>query len=493
MRRASSVPPSPQTFLDQVRAALATFVPLRASEPVVVGVSGGADSLALAWALDQLGYPLVVAHFDHGLRPESAAQAQAVAAWAREQGWPVIVRRGDVAQARRGGESLEAVAREQRYRFLFDVAQAQRAQAVAVAHTQDDQAETVLLNLLRGAGLEGLQGMAWVQQPTRWHPQLPLVRPLLAIPRAWTQHVARVLGLPVQEDPSNADLRYRRNWVRHRLLPLLAEVNPQIRATLARTAQALAADASVLADAVEHAWRAVRVGEGYVRIPADAWARWTEPWRARILRRAWAHLLGPAAPPPSWDQVQAALRALEQPMVWPRPWARGLFLLHRPDGRFILLGPQPPVTEVWPQVGAEAEQPVPLDGVVALPGGWRLQVRAPLPADLARAALADPSAREPWSAWLDVDAAPGPWVLRGARPGERFWPVNTPGPRNLYDLLAASGVHATARRGWPVLVDARGNLIWLAGRGPAHPVRVREQTQRVAHIRLIPPSEGADA
>ncbi len=479
--------PTPQALKSRVQRTLADAAPaLRPDVPLVVGVSGGADSLVLAWVLGQLGYPLIIAHLDHGLRAESAAQARAVAAWARAQGWPVVVQRVDVAARRRGGQSLEDAARQARYAFLFRVAATQQAQAVAVAHTQDDQAETVLLNLLRGAGLEGLRGMPVVQVPTRWHPRLPLVRPLLDVPRVWTRAVADALGLPVQEDPSNRDPRYRRNWIRHRVLPLLAEANPNIRATLARTARALAADAALLEEAVAARWaETVRaVQPDWVRFAPDAWDALSPAWQARLLRRAWQHLLGPAALPPSWDQVQRARQALTQPTVRPRPWARGLYLLRRADGVFVLRGAEVPVTERWP---AAAPRPRALEppARVALPGGWRLVIGPPVPAARARQALA--CGLGPWEAWLDLDASPRPWTLRRARPGDRFWPVGAAGPRLVADILAAARVHATARRVWPVLEDATGAIIWLPGRGAAHPQRVRSASRWAVQLRLHPP------
>ncbi|NPA06749.1 MAG: tRNA lysidine(34) synthetase TilS [Chloroflexi bacterium] len=479
--------PTPQALKARVQHTLADVAPaLRTDVPLVVGVSGGADSLVLAWVLDQLGYSLIIAHLDHGLRPESADQARAVAEWARAQGWPVVVQRVDVAAQRRGGQSLEDAARQARYTFLFHVAEAHQAQAVAVAHTQDDQAETVLLNLLRGAGLEGLRGMAVVQVPTRWHSHLPLVRPLLDVPRGWTRAVADALGLPVQEDPSNRDLRYRRNWIRHRVLPLLAEANPNIRETLARTARALAADAALLDEAVAARWaETVRLARpNWVRFDPDAWDALSPPWQARLLRRAWQHLLGSAVLPPSWDQVQRARLALNQPTVRPRPWARGLYLLRREDGVFVLRGREVPVTEQWP-----AAEPVPKTltppARVALPGGWTLVIGSPVPAARARQALAH--GLGPWEAWLDLDASPRPWTLRRAQPGDRFWPVDAAGPRLVADILAAARVHATARRLWPVLEDATGTLIWLPGRGAAHPQRVRDASRWAVLLRLHPP------
>jgi len=220
----------------------AVGVPLR-GRAVVVGLSGGADSVALVDALASLrrrrGFRVVAAHLDHGLRPESADDAAFCAALCETLDVPLHVGTADVrARAAREKGGLEQAARRERYTFLRAVRDEEGAAVIAVAHTRDDQAETLLLRLLRGAGATGLAGM---------RPRVgDLVRPFLAVSRAEVLDHLRERGLAWREDPSNADLAHRRNRVRHELLPYLEErFNPEIRAALARTA-------SLLADEVAH-------------------------------------------------------------------------------------------------------------------------------------------------------------------------------------------------------------------------------------------------
>ena len=155
---------------------------------LVVGVSGGADSVCLLDSLHRLGLPLVAAHFDHGLRDESKEDACRVEALVKDMGLPFQQARKDVrALAAREGLSIEEAARKARYRFLFDTARSHQAQAVAVAHTADDQVETVLMHLLRGAGLGGLKGISSRLVIPEWDENLPLVRPLLGVWRSETE------------------------------------------------------------------------------------------------------------------------------------------------------------------------------------------------------------------------------------------------------------------------------------------------------------------
>jgi tRNA(Ile)-lysidine synthase len=224
-----------------LRALREAHLPAR-GESLVLGLSGGADSVALLDALAllraPLGFRLVAAHLDHGLRPGSADDAAFCAELCARLGVPLRRGTADVrARAAHEGAGLEAAARRERYLYLRRVRREEQAAAIAVAHTRDDQAETLLLRLLRGAGATGLAAMR-VRRGR-------LLRPLLAVPRAEVIAHLRARGLEWREDPSNADPTHLRNRVRHELLPYLeSRFNPRARAVIARAAGLLAADAA---------------------------------------------------------------------------------------------------------------------------------------------------------------------------------------------------------------------------------------------------------
>jgi len=228
-----------------VDRALRQGEPPEGRETIVVGLSGGADSVALTEALASLrrrrGIRLVAAHLDHGLRPGSADDAAFCHAFCERLGVPF---RGGSAEvrARAGREKggLEQAARRERYAFLRRVMLDEGAATIAVAHTQDDQAETLLLRLLRGAGTSGLAAMR-PRSGDLW-------RPLLAVSRARVIEHLRARGIAWREDPSNADPAHLRNRVRHELIPYLEQrFNPRIREALARTALLLADEARHIA------------------------------------------------------------------------------------------------------------------------------------------------------------------------------------------------------------------------------------------------------
>jgi len=250
--------------------------------PVVVGVSGGADSLCLLHSMVRLERLLRVKticfHFDHGLRDSSAADAAYVRRQARTLGAPFVLR-----SARAGpqpGESVEAWARSARYEAMRAVADDCGAGAMAVAHTADDQAETVLIALLRGGGLDAVKGMEPVTRP--------LVRPLLGVSRDETEAFCRALRLRPRRDPMNEDRALLRAAVRHDVLPLLERaVGRDVRATVARTASLLADDAAYLdLLAREAAGATVRAEQRGVRLDAVALHELPRPIARRVVRRA---------------------------------------------------------------------------------------------------------------------------------------------------------------------------------------------------------------
>lgn len=236
------------SIVDAIRSALEEHHLLQAGEPVVVGVSGGADSVALLHALHQLKFPCTVAHLNHQLRgAESDADEQFVRDLAHALNLPIVVGSADVrALAETSGHSIEMAARQARHTFFAQFGE----MPIALAHHADDQVETFLLRLARGAGSEGLSGMA----PRQQIGPLCLIRPMLQISRSDIMAWLNQQGLTWREDASNTDENYRRNRVRHRVLPLLEEtLNSEMRNTILRTMEILRAENDWMNDLVsEH-------------------------------------------------------------------------------------------------------------------------------------------------------------------------------------------------------------------------------------------------
>ncbi|HEX7124856.1 MAG TPA: tRNA lysidine(34) synthetase TilS [Thermodesulfobacteriota bacterium] len=303
-------------LLARVERALREGPLLAAGERCLVAVSGGADSVALldllALLAPRLGVDLVVGHVDHGLRGAEGRKAAAlVERLAAERGLPYREARLP-APAPGAPMPGEAALRRARYAALARLARETGCGVVAVAHSRDDQAETVLLRLLRGTGLRGLGGMA----PSRslpdpdGGPPLRLVRPLLDVPRADLAARVAERGLPIHPDPTNADRRWLRNALRLDLLPpLRRRVNARLDEALAATAAIARDEEAVLAGLAEGAYDRVLLdaGPAAVRLSASGLAALPVALQRRVLRLAGSRA-APEAPAPSFAQVEAARR-----------------------------------------------------------------------------------------------------------------------------------------------------------------------------------------
>jgi len=281
----------------RVRRAITAHQLLRPRARIVVAVSGGADSVALLHLLAQLraawDLTLHIAHLDHRLRAASADDAEFVRALGTRWNISTTVEAKDVAAAcAREGWSLEEGARRVRYAFLLDVARRCEADTIATAHTADDQAETVLMRLLRGTGLMGLRAIPMKRRlEACW-----IVRPLLEIWRREILEYLQAAGVTHRDDATNADPRFVRNRIRHELLPLLErDYNPNIKRALAQIAEQSHWDYAYLQDAAGRQWkRTVKVRPREVDLSIAAFRHQPPALQRQLLRRAIEQVTGDA-------------------------------------------------------------------------------------------------------------------------------------------------------------------------------------------------------
>ena len=412
--------------------------PLPGPGPLLVAVSGGGDSVALLHILHRLaperGWRLVVGHVDHGLRPDSPEDARFVQELARGLG---LACRVQAVQARRPGLSPEEAARQARRRALVEMARAEGAGIIALAHTADDQAETVLARVLSGTGPTGLAGMRPFSPPF-W-------RPLLGARREDLRDFLRRQGLSWREDPSNRDLGPQRNRIRHRLLPLARElVNPRAEEALCRLA----------------------------RLCADEEEYW-QNWCARALqehsRREGSslcleldHLLA-LEPAPRRRLLRAALHGLSgrgQGILRHHLEDLGRLAAGKPGRRLVLPGG----LVAWREADVLRldREDSDLDFTCRLDGpGWAYL--APLGLWLAVEPSGRPQSLRARGPVVHLPARRVRWplVIRPPRPGERFHPLGAPGSKRLSRFLIDQKVPPWWRRRTVVVADQEGP--WWAG------------------------------
>ena len=481
------MPPAMPVY-QAVAAFLADHPMLPSGARVVVGVSGGSDSLCLLDTLVCLGYRAAVAHLDHRLRRGSWSEAEFVLRVAAAYGVPAAVERLPKGALPFPGATLEEGARLLRYRFLARVARDQGAAYIAVGHTADDQAETILMHLLRGAGSRGLRGMLPM---TRLSDALGpdgagdvfLVRPLLGVTRSMTEDHCRGLGLRPRRDSTNADPTYFRNRLRHRLLPALARYNPRIREVLVRLGDVMQAEVAHLDTQV------------LSRIPGTLFERSPGAWAIRrerflqepkalqtaLLREA-AHRAATGSRDFGHEAVIRALRWMRESRTGKRlalPGRRELV----DEGALVVIQATgtPARYPEFPQLGDVRSRRVNLPFRFALDNGWTLA---------GRTEVARPSPevdRDPMCVRFDAGIVNGELEVHPPRPGERI--ALEPGKAGkVSDLLINRHIPRGARPRWPV-VSAEGEVLWVAGLRRAAGAPVRPATRTIVELRLVPPGK----
>ncbi len=471
-------------MLENIEIILRGQCGLDKSRPIVAGVSGGPDSLCLLEAMRQAGYPVIAAHFNHRLRPESDSEAKLVEETASRLGVPFVTDGGDVqAYAGSHGMSVEEAARHLRYTFLFGQARRLEAQAVAAGHTADDQVETVLMHFLRGSGLTGLKGMSHRAVLPSFDAEIPLVRPLLDVWREETLAFCTLHGLQPVMDPSNNSLTFTRNRLRKLLIPTLETYNPKFREAVWRSVQTLKADHALLHEAVEAAWAECvsRLEPELVVFDLAQLLKRSGGMQRNLLRRAVAAVQ--PAQETSYAMLERLTAFIHDPAAVQTDLTGGLKLVREGENLY-LGGPGAALPyDQWPQLpGEPASFRLEPPCVVELPAGWRLSGENwRLPALAREQAVTNQDA---FQVWLDAESLPGDLELRARRPGDRFEPLGMEGhSQKLSDFLVNEKVPQRARERWPLLCSGDA-VVWVPGYRPAHPFRLTPVSRKIVYFAL---------
>lgn len=462
---------------ERVRETADRYRMFRKGESVLAAVSGGPDSVALLDVLVRLAgdfeLSLTVAHLNHMFRgAEADEDVLFVRSTAARYGLPCVTEAVDVpAYGREHGLSAQMAAREVRYRFLEETARTVRAGSVALGHNADDQCETILLNFLRGTGPAGLGGMP----PVRGI----YVRPLIDVRRTEIEAYCRRRNLVYREDSSNVELIYTRNRIRHQLIPLLErEYNPGLRKALLRLGGiARAEDGYLDGEAVRALARARQSAPGAAELVLSLERlRETDPVICRrVLQRAWREAAGNAAT--DHKHIEDLFGLVHSPVGGRLAELPGGLTAERTRHCLVIRkGSGPP---------AAAPYAVPLEvpGETAVPGrAW--SVRAVLwdgEIDPGVACRGENRSR----AYLDYDAPALPLELRNRRPGDVFGPFGLDGTVKLKKYFRDLGLPRAERDDQPLVVDARGRIIWVVGVRPADFCRITPRTRKVLFLQVL--------
>lgn len=458
-------------LLRRVRQTIQDHHMFERGHTLLVAVSGGPDSVALLHVLHQLREPfaiqLIIAHLNHRMRRGASQDARFVKAAAQGLGIPCITQSLDVpAYGRRHKLSPEDAARRLRYAFLQTTAKAVAAHHIALGHTADDQAETVLFRLLRGSGLRGLCGIPPVRRP--------IIRPLIQVQRRDIMAYLHTHRIPFRIDPSNRQRRYTRNRIRLALLPQLQKsYNPRIVQTLSATAQLLAADEAALQEATWEQFSAARIPAtpDQVHLRTATITPLSPALQRRVLRQALSEAVG---------HLQGFTRTHLANMMALLRTEAGTRCLALPGGtvverRYDILI----IYRRTPPAAVRIAQPI------AVPGLCEVEaLGVTIKSDLTQGGATVRPLPTGDVAWLDAEKVGGDLYVRTRSPGDRFQPLGSPYTKKLKAFLIDAKVPRTERDRLP-LITTRAGIAWVAGVRPADWAKVTPMTRVILRLQLI--------
>lgn len=465
-------------ILTRFRETLLVNCGVLRGEKVLLSLSGGGDSTALLHLFlevrEELGFKLAAAHYNHGLRGNSSlADETFVRNLASRHGLPFSCGRasapGTLPSSRR---SLQETARDDRLSWLLLTARRRRCSRVALGHTADDQAETVLMRFIGGTGPPGLGGISAASHDGM------IIHPMLDIRKDSAESWLRGRKIPFRRDPSNRSTRYLRNRLRLELLPLLLkDYNPRLVERLCELSSQLRIDGDFLDDAAGEVLSGGRVRGNSVFFPADLLSRTHRAVLARVLLSSMREIL-PGGKEFGSRHINALIEGVgeSRALEWNLPggvtarWdRRGMTIAGPAEKRKVL----------------KFLLPLPVPGSATLPrkqGMIGAAVRSK-PASFDPRAPRDGGLR----AALDRDHVHPPFTVRSRLPGDRYRPLGLGGGKKIKDLFIDAKVPRSERESVPLLCDADG-IIWIPGFPPAARCRVRAATKKLLLLRFRPPA-----
>lgn len=476
-------------LLSSISAYIREHDLLSPRQRVVLGVSGGADSICLLDILCKLEYEPIVAHMDHQLRPGSAEDAAYVGQIAEERGLEFRIARGNPADLAKEGHSLEEASRMVRYRHLIRVAIDSGVNTVAVGHTKDDQAETVLMHLLRGAGPAGLKGMKpkssmdfWIES-TQGN-EISLIRPMLEACREDVRKYCLQMGLRPREDPSNLDNSFQRNRIRNELMPILEEYNPEIRKALVRTSRIMARVYELSLSLVEEAKRTliIETGDEYVLFDLNKFEQLHISLKWELLYQLILDLsIGDSNV--DYEAVSRAMSVFSlgeerrSDLVGGTEAFRfhGLGLIRHMGTRIAF--------KQFPQLRGSEPIQIMIGEEVTLNDHWKLRTSCIQSSGIDLDHLKD--SVDPYVAYFDTDQLSQLLVIRAYSTGDRFQPFGMEGSVKVSDHFTNEKIPHLARQYWPILDNGK-DILWVMGLRPSNLHRIHDQTTNIAEFRIVP-------
>ncbi|MFF2912631.1 tRNA lysidine(34) synthetase TilS [Paenibacillus sp. NPDC057934] len=426
-------------------------------DTIVVAVSGGSDSVALLHVLHEIAtnrtpLKLICAHVNHGFRGESVEEAELVRQLAAELNIPFEMAEFDIPSlAKDSGLGPEGTAREKRYQFLIDTAHQYGAQAVALAHHADDQAETVLMRLLRGSGLSGLAGMRW----KRTEKKVQLIRPFLRINKTALVGLCQENGYPYAEDASNLLTQYTRNAVRLEVLPFLERYNGRLGHSLLQLAEIAGAEDEYMEEAAARCFdELVSVNSGKYTFERVSFGAVPSALQRRLIKLILNYLSADSSIT-DFSKIESVRRRTlqEYPTTWSLDLGGGLTCIRQYD--MMLFSSKPPKVQASYTYRISLPQTRLLLGEIGKVMTMTVLERESF--------LLRGEQSEVMLAWFDLDELVFPLTIRSRLPGDTIKIMGLNGSKKVKDIYIDDKIPSSERSIIPLVCDGLGNIVWIPG------------------------------
>ena len=448
----------------------------------LVGVSGGPDSVCLLDILSQLPYEIVVGHLDHNLRPSSNEEMDFVEKLADTYACKFVGKTVDILEISRINKTgIEETARKERYEFLFNSAKEERAAGVLVAHQADDQIETLLMNIIRGTGLEGMTGMR-VRSMSEYNPDIPLVRPLLGIWREEILNYCQNHQLEFRLDESNQSMDHTRSRLRNRLIPELAQYNPNIKNSLLRTQQVLTEDFNFLEGAIASAIKDIGLttSRNSVELKIEEYKKLPVSMQRLVIKEIFEkYFLDQNII--SFSNIEYARRMFNREMKKSTLEISNQLFIYISEGKGILTTKRSgELGSGWPRIDKELTLSM-QSGNYPLNEKWLLEIEE-IPKDQVSEDIF--KNQDPFTAFFDAKKINEKITIRSWKKGDSFKPLGMKGKSiKLSDFWINRKISPFARSDWPLVLN-KDSIIWIPGLQQDHDTRIVNKTQKIIIMRL---------
>lgn len=467
----------------QFRNILKNNLKLSQSQPVLIAFSGGIDSICLLDLFRKTDNPLIIAHFNHGIRENADRDEQFARELSKRLGIEFISEKGNVPQfAKNNKLSMEEAARKKRYEFLFRLARDKGVSVIATGHHADDQVETMFMHLMRGSGLPGLTGMKEMAVIPEFDAEIKIIRPLLSFWRSEIEEYCSKTNLDFTRDETNYSDLYERNRIRNEILPYLNDRYPGLNQRLLNMTKVLQSEDEIIQEHLLGFWNKVCIEKHalFVRIDQAEFINLPLGIQRRLIRSI-VFSLKPELRDLSFKNIENVLNFLSLNKTGEIDLQEHLIAIF--TNQEIIFGSKSKdwIGNLYPQLNNPAKLKIEHDDLIKISDGWVLHVQETKNFDHISTNEGDQ-----FSAFLDAKKIGMELGLRVKREGDRFQPLGmNKGSLKISDIFINEKIPLAARNNWPLVTNMKDEIIWIPGFRLHHDYRVTDATEMIIKLSVL--------